>query len=151
MLACAWVKPSARGAIDITMTTWLSAINLAVVLVTVAISVVAAYGSGRMGARRANEQAAAAWRDLAEARAQELAEVRDDIKRLRAEVERVKRDDRQLREVNTHLMAENMSLRQRVNALESEVKALTRQVNIENRANLEREAARKVYTEQMPV
>ena len=125
-------------------TTILPMINLAVVVSTVVVSVVTAYGAGRLGARRAHEQAAAAWRDLAEARAQEVAEVRADVARLKAEMEHLKDDKQQLRQLNAQLLEENGSLRARVSGLEAEVKALTRQVHCDHLTCLEREAGRRI-------
>lgn len=125
-------------------TTILPLINLAVVVCTVLVSVVAAFGAGRLGARRAYEQAAAAWRDLAEARAQEVAEVRADVALLKADLAHLKDDKKQLRELNAQLLAENGNLRSRVTGLEAEVKALTRQMHCDHITCLEREAGRRI-------
>ena len=106
--------------------------NVLVVAGTVVVSAGAAFASARLGSRRAAEEAAATWRQLAEAREQELAEIREDVRRLRDDLETVKDDKRQLRELNATLINENGKLRRRVNALEATVQMLSRQVRCDH-------------------
>lgn len=103
-------------------------LHLAVALLPAAVAVVAGYIAGRLGSRQAHEQAAAAWRGLAEARNAEVAEIRSDLERLKLEMAILKDDKHQLKALNAQLLAENGSLRQRVNTLEAEVRILSRQV-----------------------
>ena len=106
--------------------------NVLVVAGTVLVSAGAAFASARLGSRRAAEEAAATWRQLAEARERELAEIREDVRRLRDDLETVKDDKRQLRKLNATLINENGKLRQRVNALEATVQMLSRQVRCDH-------------------
>ena len=126
------------------MDQFITPINLAVLLFTIIVSSGAAFGAGRLGAQRANEQAAKLWRDLAEARAQEVAEVRNDVARLKGEIEQIRDDKFQLRQLNAQLLTDNGKLRERVTSLEAQVTILTNQIGAEHLARLENEAARKV-------